>query len=89
MWISADRGESWTLARQLTEGSPRNHTYARRPVDAHPDFYALWADGHGRQPSESSLYFCDRDGTVRVLPREMRGPFAEPRVLGDRLPTPR
>ena len=55
--------------------------YARRPLNAHPDFYALWADGHGREPSQSSLYFCDRQGNVRVLPRQMSGDFAEPKLL--------
>ena len=66
---------------QLTSGSERNHTYARRPVDAHPDFYALWADGHARRPSESTLYFSDRDGKVRRLPRVMDGEFAVPEVV--------
>jgi len=83
MWTSSDRGESWELERQLTAESPRNHTYARRPVNAHPDFYALWADGHAREPSQSHLYFCDQAGVVRVLPREMSGPFARPAVLAD------
>ncbi len=78
LWISRDQGENWLKEKQMTSGSPRNHTYVRRPVDAHPDFYAIWADGHGRQPSESYLYFCDRKGTVRVLPRRMGGDFAEP-----------
>lgn len=79
MWLSRDQGASWTMIRQLTSGSERNHTFARRPVDAHPDFYALWADGHGRKPSESSLYFCNRDGAVYQLPREMSGDWAVPR----------
>ena len=73
MWTSADAGASWTRAKQITDNSPRNHTYARRPVNAHPDFVALWADGHARQQSESALYFCDMAGTVRRLPREMTG----------------
>ncbi|MBN2270662.1 MAG: BNR-4 repeat-containing protein [Sedimentisphaerales bacterium] len=81
MWVSTNLGESWTMAKQLTKKSPRNHTYARRPVNAHPDFYALWADGHGREPSESLLYFCNKEGVVRVLPREMPDDFAEPKVL--------
>ena len=40
----------------------------RRPVNAHDDFYAFWADGHGRQPSASSLYFCTKAGDVYRLP---------------------
>jgi hypothetical protein len=47
-------------------------------VDAHPAFYALWADGHARQPSESRLYFCTREGEVYRLPTHMEGDFAQP-----------
>ncbi|MBE0536313.1 MAG: BNR-4 repeat-containing protein [Phycisphaerae bacterium] len=78
MWGSSDKGLSWRKISDLTAGSERNHTYARRPVNAHDGFYALWADGHGRQPSESYLYFCDKSGVVRVLPREMTAPTAKP-----------
>ncbi len=81
VWVSKDRGQTWGKVKQLTKNSKYNHTYARRPVNAHPDFYALWADGHGRKPSESSLYFCDKEGNVRVLPREMKEDSARPRVL--------
>ena len=81
MWTSDDRGATWKKARQMTSGSERNHTYARRPVNAHPGFYALWADGHGRQPSASRLYFCDKAGTVYLLPPEMRGEFDKPSVV--------
>ena len=45
---------------------------------AHPDFYALWADGHGREPSVSSLYFSDREGNVWRLPEHMDGDTAAP-----------
>jgi hypothetical protein len=78
MWLSTDQGASWQKIKQLTNNSPRNHTYARRPVNAHPDFYALWADGHAREPSQSYLYFCNKQGQVRVLPRQMSEDFAEP-----------
>jgi hypothetical protein len=81
MWISRDWGLTWKKVRQLTGESERNHTYARRPVNAHPDFYAIWADGHGRKPSQSSLYFCDRQGNVYILPREMERDFAKPKLL--------
>ncbi|MEQ8789149.1 MAG: BNR-4 repeat-containing protein [Pirellulaceae bacterium] len=81
MWLSRDQGGSWTKVKQLTQDSPRNHTYARRPVDAHADFYALWADGHGREPSPSDLYFATREGDVFRLPREMEGDFAQPERL--------
>ena len=81
MWVTNNEGASWKKVKQLTKNSPRNHTYARHPVNAHPDFYALWADGHGRKPSQSVLYFCDKQGNVRILPREMKGDFATPELL--------
>ena len=81
MWTSVDRGTTWTQGKQLTRNSSRNHTYARRPLDAHPDFYALWADGHAREPSESHLYFTDQQGThVWRLPAKMERPAAKPEV---------
>lgn len=30
-------------------------------MNAHPGFYALWADGDALKPSESSRYFTDRE----------------------------
>ena len=63
MWTSADQGAKWTKVKQLTHASACNHTYARRPLHAHPAFYALWSDGHGREPPSLSLYFTDREGT--------------------------
>ncbi len=78
MWISRDQGKTWTKTKQLTANSPMNHTYARRPVNAHRDFYAFWADGHGRKPSSSRLYFCSRDGDVFMLPTKMEEEFAKP-----------
>ncbi len=80
MWISEDLGKTWKKVRQLTKNSPYNHTYARRPVNAHPDFYAIWADGHGRKPSQSSLYFCDKQGNVRILPRKMTKDLEKPEL---------
>ncbi|MHC4556784.1 MAG: BNR-4 repeat-containing protein [Planctomycetota bacterium] len=81
MWVSKDLGKTWSKIKQLTKESPYNHTYARRPVNAHPDFYAIWADGHGRKPSQSSLYFCDKAGNVRILPRNMNQEFMMPALL--------
>jgi hypothetical protein len=83
MWVSSDQGQTWKMTRQLTRNSPRNHTYVRRPVNAHPDFYALWADGHARQPSESRLYFCNRAGDVFVLPARMEADSAPPERLAE------
>lgn len=81
LWESVDRGKSWKKLKQLTAKSERNHTYARAAVNAHPDFYALWADGHGRKPSQSDIYFCDREGAVYHLPRKMPGETAKPEKI--------
>jgi hypothetical protein len=78
MWASKDRGATWAKAGQLTGGSPFNHTYVRHPVNAHDGFYAFWADGHGREPSASSLYFCTKAGEVYRLPGRMTEEFAVP-----------
>ncbi len=86
MWTSRDQGRSWTRIRQLTRQSPVNHTYCRRPLGAHEEFYALWADGHGRKPSASRLYFCDKQGNVYLLPPHMAGEFARPQPLADGIP---
>ncbi len=79
MWISNDRGNSWKNEKSITSISPRNHTYIRRPVNAHPEFYAFWADGHGREPSISNLYYCDSIGNVYLLPRNMKRQEAKPK----------
>ena len=81
IWVSKNYGLKWKKVKQLTTESLRNHTYARQPVNAHPDFYAIWADGHGRKPSQSTLYFCDKQGNVRVLPREMTEDLVKPKRL--------
>ena len=81
LWLSPDQGLTWEKARQVTSNSPRNHTYVRRPVNAHPDFYAFWADGHAREPSESWLHFSDRDGRARRLPPVMNEAWREPKPV--------
>jgi len=79
VWISKNTGKTWKKVKQLTKNSKHNHTYVRRPVNAHPDFYAFWADGHGRKPSESSLYFTNKSGTkVWMLPRTMKKEIEKP-----------
>ncbi len=78
-WISNDQGATWRCERVLTRQSVRNHTHLRRPLDAHPEFYAFWADGDTRQPSESHLYFSNRAGdAVWRLPPVMEDEFARP-----------
>jgi hypothetical protein len=82
MWISRDRGRSWKKTKQLTRNSRFNHTYVRHPVNAHPDFYALWADGDAFAPSESSLYFTNKNGDhVWRLPVMMDSDWAEPEIV--------
>ncbi len=77
-WESRDQGLTWKKTRDMTFTSERNHTYVRRPLHAHPDFFAFWADGHGRKPSESLLYFANRKGEVFQLPRKMKDDFEKP-----------
>lgn len=81
MWESTDLGASWKLVKPLTAGSEYNHGYCRRPIRAHPQFYSFWADGHGRKPSDSRLYFCDLQGNVYRLPSKMDADFAFPELV--------
>lgn len=79
VWVSLDSGETWEKTCQITSGSPYNHSYVRRPVNAHPDFYGFWADGHGRELSPSRLYFCDKTGEKAfMLPEKMDEERAKP-----------
>ncbi|MFO0791925.1 MAG: BNR-4 repeat-containing protein [Pirellulales bacterium] len=81
MWTSTDEGRTWQKVKQLTHDSKLSHTYARRPVDANPAFYALWADGNPLERSESRLYFTDREGTqVWRLPAHMAHDFERPEI---------
>lgn len=79
LWTSKDQGATWTKQRHVTTSSPRNHSYARRPQNAHPDFYSYWAGGDADKLSESHLYFTDKAGDkVWRLPYDMSGDFAAP-----------
>ncbi len=78
MWASKNGGQSWKLEKQMTRNSPMNHTYVRRPFYAQKDFYGIWADGHGRKPSESHLFFTDYKGNVFRLPRNSTDAEIEP-----------
>ncbi len=80
MWTSEDAGRAW-LKLPLTGKSPMNHNWVRRPVNAHPDFYAFWADGAVRRPSESRLYFATQEGKVFRLPTEMTEEYARPQPV--------
>ena len=82
LWQSHDQGVSWEKVRDITQDSPRNHAYARRPVNAHHDFYAFWADGNPDELSESRLYFTNQAGDqVWELPYEMKEERAAPKPL--------
>lgn len=81
-WESRDEGKSWKRTAQLTRNSRYSHTYLRRPLHAHPDFYALWADGNPLAPSDSSLYFATRGNAVYRLPAVMTGDRAKPERIG-------
>ncbi|MDD4869866.1 MAG: BNR-4 repeat-containing protein [Kiritimatiellae bacterium] len=81
LWTSRDQGTTWIKVKQLTRNSRFNHTYARRPVNAHPGFYAFWADGNTLGKSDSCLYFTNKDGDhVWRLPTVMSGEFEKPEV---------
>lgn len=82
LWESNDEGKTWSKSRNVTRNSARNHSYARRPVNVHPEFYSFWADGNADQFSESKLYFTNQKGEkVWVLPYEMNEEFAKPERL--------
>lgn len=82
LWQSRDGGRHWTKKRDITHNSPRNHAYARRPVAAHPGFFAFWADGHADRFSESHLYFTNKKGNkVWALPYQMDQDFEKPKRL--------
>jgi hypothetical protein len=79
MWLSKDEGQSWRKLRNITEESIRNHSYVRRPVNAHKDFYSFWADGNADKFSESHLYFSNKKGNkICELPYEMKKNFKKP-----------
>lgn len=79
VWISRDEGKTWAKDRDVTTGSRFNHNYVRRPVNAHSDFYAFWADGDPDKLSPSHLYFTNRAGErAWRLPYDMADEIATP-----------
>lgn len=80
-WVSFDNGDSWIKEFQLTENSELNQCFPRRTIDANPGFYALWAEGNGREKSLSNLLFSTKDGRVYALPRHMHEDWQEPILL--------
>lgn len=81
VWQSDDGGKSWTMTKQLTRNSNMNHSYVRRPLHVNATFYGIWADGHGRKPSVSHLYFFDNEGRVYRMPEKGAGPLLSPEPL--------
>lgn len=82
VWESRDEGKTWTKIRALTSNSQYNHSFVRRPVNAHPDFYAIWADGNPFKPSTSRLYFTNKAmDKIWILPEKMKSDFEAPRQL--------
>jgi len=81
MWASRDQGRTWRVNKVLTHDSRYNHTYARKPVNADPGFYALWADGSALEPTPSSLYFATQSGEVYRLPQKMTTETAKPELV--------
>ncbi|CAG4999537.1 hypothetical protein DYBT9275_02249 [Dyadobacter sp. CECT 9275] len=81
MWLSKDAGKTWIKEKQMTRNSKMNHSYVRKPSQASPDFYGIWADGHGRKPSESNLYFTNHKGDVFQLPRHSNDDMITPQLV--------
>ena len=82
MWISKNNGLSWKKIQNLTKSSLFNHSYAPRPVKAHPEFYAFWADGNPDKLSKSALYFTNQLGTkIWQLPYNMSDNYISPILL--------
>ena len=82
LWTSIDKGRSWVKTRQLTRSSPRNHNYARRPIDAKDPFFLFWADGDPTLLSPSHLYFGNSSGDqIWQLPYEMQAVTASPQAV--------
>lgn len=82
LWESADGGIRWERVRTVTRGSERNHGYVRIPRNAHPDFFAFWADGNPEEMSISNLYFTNARGDrVWMMPYEGTSRYLEPVLL--------
>ncbi|NLX12906.1 MAG: hypothetical protein GXY44_04525 [Phycisphaerales bacterium] len=77
VWVSADRGRSWSRAR-LTADHQFNHQDVRRPIDASDDLYAFWVRGDARKGTHGRILFCDSKGQVFILPEKMDTPVAQP-----------
>jgi hypothetical protein len=81
VWESNDEGLTWKKKQMLTENSSRNHSYSRRPLNAHKDFYAFWADGNATKFSRSELYYSNKRGDVFKLTYNMENNVEKPIAL--------
>lgn len=82
LWQSLDQGKTWTKVRDVTQNSPRNHAYCRSPINAHPDFFAFWADGNPDTHSRSDLYFTNQSGDkVWRMPTTMHSDWEKPELV--------
>jgi hypothetical protein len=82
--VSSDLGAHWSKVKTLDVPAGRNQTYVRKPLNARPEFYAIWADGDPLKPSESDLYFCDQSGNQFRLPRMINGECGKPEPIPPR-----
>ncbi len=79
LWESKNEGQTWKKLRNVSVKNIRNNSYVRRPVNAHEEFYAFWADGDADKFSESHLYFTNKKGDkVWELPYSMKGDLIKP-----------
>lgn len=78
LWLSKDKGATWKQVKQLTRSTTVNHTYAKKPIGAQPEFYAIWADGDTLKPGPSRIYFSNQKGDVFVLPETMSSDSVKP-----------
>ena len=81
IWQTENNGVIWERVKDVTRNSERNHSYARRPLNTHPDFYAFWADGAADKLSISYLYFCNRQGDVFRMPYTMTQEWQKPELV--------
>ncbi|HUV65352.1 MAG TPA: BNR-4 repeat-containing protein [Sedimentisphaerales bacterium] len=86
LWVSTNQGESWELKRRVTQNSPFNHSYLRRPHNPVDPFFGMWADGDSSKFSISRLYFTNSTGDrVYMLPYTMEDEYAEPILVSQPL----
>lgn len=79
LWLSPDNGKTWKKEFDITSGSIKNNSFARRPLNYNKKFYSFWADGDADELSESRIYFTDEScKKVWVLPYNMSMDFEKP-----------